>query len=70
LQLLQGGRRRLVVRTETGMIMQVPRSWTDADGAPTNPERAASVFTVEGIRDLSELLQALRRAKEEKPGPR
>jgi hypothetical protein len=54
------------------MIMQVPRSWTDADGAPTNPnsEHAASVFTVEAIRDLSELLQALRRRKEEKAGSR
>ena len=68
--MLQGGRRELVVRTETGAIMRIPRAWTDADGTLPNPKQTASVFTVELIRQLSELLRALRRAKDEKPGSR
>ena len=70
LELLQGGRRELLVRTETGAIMRIPRAWTDADGTLANPEHTASVFTVESIRQLSELLRALRRPKDEKPGSR
>ena len=70
LELLQGGRRELVVRTETGAIMRIPRAWTDADGTLANPEHTASVFTVESIRQLSGLLRALCRPKEEKSGSR
>jgi hypothetical protein len=65
LELVRGGRHKLVVRTTTGRTMQIPRSWTDADGASGQSESDQSVFTVEAIRDLTELLSALRKRANE-----
>ena len=54
-----GGPTRIVVRVADG-TMRVPRSWTDADGVPAQPEWDR-VFSVEALKDLLELVEALRR---------
>jgi hypothetical protein len=38
--------------------MRLPRSWTDADGAPA-PAGPETVFSVEALKDLIDLLDAL-----------
>ncbi len=60
-EVLQTGARQLVVRALDGVSMRLPRAWTDADGAsPGNPDSEA-VFSVEAIRTLLEMVEALRR---------
>jgi hypothetical protein len=55
-----GGPRRIVVRLSDGTSMRVPRSWTDADG-PSATEAPESIFTIEALRDLADLVQAVAR---------
>ena len=58
-EVLRGGRRTLVVRGTEGMVMRLPRSWTDADGAIPDHDGEGSVFDVEALRELTELVDAL-----------
>jgi hypothetical protein len=39
----------------------MPRGWTDADGIVGSGIDAKTVFSVEAIRELTELVEALRR---------
>jgi hypothetical protein len=57
MEVVFGGPRRIVVRLSDGTSMRVPRSWTDADG-PTAAEEPGSIFTIEAIRELVDLVQA------------
>ena len=57
-----GGERFLVLRLLDGSRMRVPRHWTNADGdAGTTdvPEPEDSVFTVESLRELTAVVDAL-----------
>jgi hypothetical protein len=61
-EVLQGGPRNLVLRAADGFVMKVPRTWTDADGAKErDDDESESFFTVDAIRELSELTEALGR---------
>jgi hypothetical protein len=58
---LQTGRRQLVVRALDGIAMTLPRGWTDADGAPVESSEGDAVFSVEAIQALLEIVEALHR---------
>jgi hypothetical protein len=57
---VRGGPRELVIRTVDGVVMRVPRAWTDADGETSTAAGPDAVFTVEAIRVLVALVEALR----------
>jgi hypothetical protein len=59
-EVLQGGPRDLLVRGTDGVAMRLPRAWTDADGA-RDEDAVEAVFTVDAIRALLDLVDALRR---------
>jgi hypothetical protein len=61
LEVLRGGPRQLVVKLLDGGVMRLPRGWTDADGVSEGREGIEAVFTVDGIRELSDLVAAVRR---------
>jgi hypothetical protein len=50
----------LVIRAVGGVVMRLPRAWTDADGVTLGGAGSDAVFTVETIRALVELVEALR----------
>jgi hypothetical protein len=58
-EVLQGGPRELLVRGADGLVMRLPRAWTDADG----PRECGieAIFTVEAMRALLDLVDTLRR---------
>ena len=61
LEVLNAGKQVLVVRLADGSPMKMPRAWTDADGAgPAQEPTLLSVFTNEALRELLNLLKALR----------
>jgi len=41
--------------------MRLPRAWTDADGAPSAASEPDAVFSVDAIRALLEIVEALHR---------
>jgi hypothetical protein len=57
---VRGGPRELVIRAVDGVVMRLPRAWTDADGVTHGGASPDAVFTVEAIRALVELVEALR----------
>ena len=57
---MRDGPRELVIRAVDGVVMRVPRAWTDADGVTQADAGPDAVFTVEAIRALVELVEALR----------
>jgi hypothetical protein len=57
---VRGGPRELVIRAIDGVVMRLPRAWTDADGVTNRRAGPDAVFTVEAIRTLMELVEALR----------
>jgi hypothetical protein len=59
--LLQEGRSQLVVRASDGLPMRIPRSWTDVDGARVSEPGVACAFTRDGLRELIELVDVLRK---------
>ncbi|MCC7539115.1 MAG: hypothetical protein IT379_23035 [Deltaproteobacteria bacterium] len=61
LEVLRGGPRKLVLRTTLGPVMHVPRGWTDADGVTAREPPRDVVFTVESIRELVALVDAVQR---------
>ena len=61
--ILQTGRHQLVVRAGGGLAMRLPRAWTDADGAPAAASEPDAVFSVDAIRALVEIVEALRRRR-------
>jgi len=58
-EVLQGGPRELLVRGADGLVMRLPRAWTDADGPRESGIEA--IFTVEAMRALLDLVDTLRR---------
>jgi hypothetical protein len=61
--ILQTGQSQLVVRALDGVAMRLPRGWTDADGAPAETNEPDAVFSVDAIRALLEIVEALQRRK-------
>ena len=58
LEVVSGGTSAIVARLADGTTMRIPRAWTDADGAPGH-ELAETVFSIEALRDLLRLLDAI-----------
>ncbi len=58
--MVRGGPREIVIRAVDGLVMRLPRAWTDADGVTDGSAGPDAVFTVEAIRALMELVEALR----------
>jgi hypothetical protein len=58
LEVVSGGTSAIVVRIADDTTMRIPRAWTDADGAPPH-EPAETVFSIEALRDLLGLLDAI-----------
>jgi hypothetical protein len=59
--LVEGRGEELTVELPDRSTMRMPRKWTDADGAAgSSPQELPAVFTVEALRDLVELVAALR----------
>jgi hypothetical protein len=44
-----------------GSSMRIPRAWTDADGASTDPQQGDVIFTSGSLRELFALVEALAR---------
>ena len=66
LDVVSGGPRQVVVRLSNGTSMKLPRTWTDADAAPA--ERATeSIFSVESVRELIELVESFRQRASKTP---
>ena len=61
LEILKGGHGDLLVQLGDGSAIRMPRSWTDADGAPVPQSLPATLVTVSSVRELITLLDALRR---------
>ena len=61
LEVLHTGPRELVVRAPDGFSMRLPRVWTDADGAAAAGSAPDAVFSVDAIRALLEIVEALHR---------
>jgi hypothetical protein len=58
--LVEGRGDHLGVRLPDGSTTRIPRAWTDADGAAESREpAAATVFTVDALRELIELVEAI-----------
>jgi hypothetical protein len=60
LEAVSAGAAAIVVRLADATTMRLPRTWTDADGAPPH-EPTESIFSVEALRDLFRLLDAIGR---------
>jgi hypothetical protein len=61
LEVLKGGQ-HLIVRLGDGSTMRMPRSWTDADGPTVSrASKPSTLFTIDSLRELIALLEALRR---------
>ena len=60
-EILKGGQKDLLVQLGDGSAIRLPRSWTDADGAPVPQPLPATLVTVSSVRALITLLEALRR---------
>jgi hypothetical protein len=58
LEVVSGGTSAIVVRVADGTTMRIPRAWTDVDGAPPH-EPAETVFSIEALRDLLRLVDAI-----------
>jgi hypothetical protein len=58
LEVAVGGASAVVVRIADGTTMRIPRTWTDADGAPPH-EPVESIFTAEAMSDLLRLVDVI-----------
>ena len=70
LEVLSGGKVSIVVRLADGSSMKLPREWTDADGATECQELGGdSRFCLAGLRELLQLVEALKRRATENAQP-
>jgi hypothetical protein len=62
LEIIRADKVMLTIRLHDGSTMKVPRAWTNAGRATgvVEPPRC-SVITIEGVRELIDLVSALRR---------
>jgi hypothetical protein len=62
LEVIRANKLVLTIRLHDGSTMKMPRTWTNAGGATgiVKPSRE-SVLTIEGVRELIDLVSALRR---------
>ena len=62
LEVIHANKVRLIIRLANGSTMKMPRAWTNAGGATgvVEPLRC-SVLTIEGVRELIDLVSALQR---------
>jgi hypothetical protein len=60
-EVLHTGSCQLVVRAPDGFSMRLPRAWTDADGVAAERSTTEAVFSVDAIRALLEIAEALQR---------
>jgi hypothetical protein len=62
MEIIRANKVVLTIRLDDGSTMKMPRTWTNAGGATgiLEPSRD-SVFTIEGVRELIDLVSALRR---------
>jgi len=62
LEVIRANKLVLTIRLHDGSTMKVPRAWTNAGGATgiVEPSRD-SVLTIEGVRELIDLVSALQR---------
>ena len=61
LEVLNADKVTLTVRLADGSAMKIPRAWTDADGPACIQEPSfSSVFTLEALRELMNLVCILR----------
>jgi hypothetical protein len=61
LEVLKADAHRIVVRHFDGGAMKIPRAWTNADGEQAVARVSQpQVFTVEALRELLDLIDALR----------
>ncbi len=63
LEVLHTGPRELVVRAPDGFSMRLPRAWMDADGSSSGTSERDAVFSVDAIRALLEIVEALPRRR-------
>ena len=61
-EVLINGKNQLAIRLRDGSSMRIPREWTDVDGKAIEGEPAvSSILTSESIRELVELVDAVKR---------
>jgi hypothetical protein len=60
-EIFREGRNDLTVWLADGSRILMPRCWTDADGAREESPVLLTVFTVDSLRDLIVLVDALKR---------
>jgi hypothetical protein len=66
-EVLNEGKKHLAIRLEDGSSMRIPRDWTDVDGNPIERELTfGSSLTSEAIRELIELVDAIRQSGSDK----
>jgi hypothetical protein len=61
LEIFREGRHDLTVWLADGSRILMPRGWTDADGAQEESSVRLTVFTVDALRELIVLVDALKR---------
>jgi hypothetical protein len=60
LEVLKADRAIITIRLPDGSAMKIPRAWTDSDGSAVCVEPLVpSVFTIEAVRELIHLVDAL-----------
>jgi hypothetical protein len=66
-EVLIDGKNNLAIRLRDGSSMRIPRDWTDVDGkAIEGKPSVSSILISETVRELIELVDAVRRAWSEK----
>ena len=61
-EVLMEGKQRVTLRLENGTSMHILREWTDADGkVDLSPRAREGIYTVESLRRLFALIDALTR---------
>lgn len=63
LEVLKADKVNLIVRMADGSALRMPRSWTNADGDRERNDSLASLLTLETLRELMELIDALQRRR-------
>jgi len=62
LEILTQSKGHIVVRSPDGLSLKLPHGWTDVDGTECGGDAGGdAIFTVESLRELGVLLEALAR---------